>query len=60
MWWGYSPSFDIREEVEKYNILCSEPCSINILLVGCSDMRHVLHTVASSYKYEPRRLNFSM
>ncbi|XP_046858961.1 dynein axonemal assembly factor 3-like isoform X2 [Xenia sp. Carnegie-2017] len=40
-WWGFSPALDLREE-----------CHLNILLVGCGDCRHVLKTLAKTYKWK--------
>ncbi|XP_028129878.1 dynein axonemal assembly factor 3 homolog [Diabrotica virgifera virgifera] len=56
MFWGTTPALDILEEYEllKHNI----PETINILIVGGADCRHVLKTEACKYKHKNVKINF--
>ncbi|KAH9519196.1 Dynein assembly factor 3, axonemal [Bulinus truncatus] len=60
-WWGFSPALDLQETgfQEMCNKLsCAAPDELNILLVGAGDCRHILKTVARSYRHSKRKLNF--
>lgn len=55
--WGFSPSFDIQDEIEQCDAIKDLP-TINVLMIGVGDMRHVLRTIAQSHRHESnRRLN---
>ncbi|XP_064603261.1 dynein axonemal assembly factor 3-like [Liolophura sinensis] len=60
-WWGFSPALDLQENnihskcVSLYFFFSDELC---ILLVGSGDSRHILKTVAQSYRHGDRRLHF--
>jgi len=47
-WWGFSPSMDFSQYKTNEK-------ELNILLVGSSDIRHILHTVS---KLKVERVNF--
>lgn len=60
MWWGYSPALDLRHEWEwcKYKDFDS-PKELNMLLIGSADGRHILKTLAQTYRHENKqRINF--
>lgn len=48
MWWGYSAPLDLRCEIEEKE---GTPKSIEVLIIGASDARHIIKTLASSYKH---------
>jgi len=53
MWWGYSPALDLRDEWERYNNKKYEIMKeLNILLIGAADGRHVMKTLAQTYRHE--------
>lgn len=56
MLWGFSESLDFYEEYTKID---NEPSKseLNILLFGSSDPRHIVKTLAKSYKHDTK-LNF--
>jgi dynein assembly factor 3 len=60
MWWGYSPALDLRKELEKCKYKNSDTLKeLNILLVGAADGRHILKTLAQSYRQKNKqRINF--
>lgn len=49
-WWGFSPSLDLTEYSRSKN-----KSEVNILLVGASDIRHILHTLS---KTSAEKVNF--
>ncbi|KAL0591490.1 hypothetical protein ABG067_001088 [Albugo candida] len=56
--WGFSPSFDplqLRKGKSNPTGRAAEASCINILLVGPSDIRHVLHTIANKRHTAPNR-----
>lgn len=55
MHWAFSEALDFQEEFEKIRDKCKEPTSeMNILLLGCSDPRHIIKTLAKSYKHQTK------
>ncbi|ERL86788.1 dynein axonemal assembly factor 3 homolog [Dendroctonus ponderosae] len=58
MFWGLTPAVDL---CQMY-LDCSAqlPAELNILLVGATDCRHVLQTVARRYRHQPLQLNFHL
>jgi dynein assembly factor 3 len=60
MWWGYSPALDLRHEWEQCECNNSENLKeLNVLLVGAADGRHILKTLAQTYRHENKqRTNF--
>lgn len=55
MHWGFSEAVDFHEEFEKIRDTCKEPISeMNILLLGCSDPRHIIKTLAKSFKHQTK------
>ncbi|XP_026671842.1 dynein assembly factor 3, axonemal isoform X2 [Ceratina calcarata] len=59
MWWGYSPALDIQFEINKYEVNSSDE-SLDVLLVGAGDARHVLKTIASSYLHRDRIILYNI
>ncbi|XP_055317736.1 dynein axonemal assembly factor 3 homolog [Sitodiplosis mosellana] len=52
MLWGFSEALDFYEEYTKNVTIDTEPPSqLNILLFGSSDPRHIIKTLAKSYKH---------
>ena len=52
MWWGFSPPLDLQEEV-------NDDCNtLEFLIVGEADARHIVKTISSSYKHPERKLKF--
>lgn len=45
MLWGLSPALDIIAEVKKIKEIASDS-ELNVLLIGSSDARHILKTMA--------------
>jgi dynein assembly factor 3 len=60
MWWGYSPALDLRHEWEQCKQKHSENLKeLNILLIGAADGRHILKTLAQTYRHENKQhINF--
>lgn len=53
MFWGFSESLDLFAEFQsQVKNVVNEPSEINILLFGSGDPRHILKTVAKSYKHK--------
>lgn len=48
MWWGYSAPLDLRCEIEEKEETSK---SLEVLIIGASDARHIIKTLASSYKH---------
>lgn len=59
MWWGYSPALDIQFEVNKSEINYLGKC-LEVLIVGGSDARHIMKTLASSYLYRDRIITYNV
>lgn len=63
-WWGFTPALDLQDKdtISALNNLKLDkdegPDTLNILLVGAGDLRHVLQTVARSYRHRKRKLHF--
>ncbi|XP_037926509.1 dynein assembly factor 3, axonemal homolog [Hermetia illucens] len=55
MFWGFSESLDLYEEYTKTNQ--DETSEMNILLFGSGDPRHIIHTLAKSYRHNTK-INF--
>ena len=52
MLWGYSPAQDVVGLLMETNSDLVETSErINVLLVGCSDPRHILMTIAKYYTH---------
>jgi dynein assembly factor 3 len=60
MWWGFSPALDLQHEWELYKRKNRENMKeLNILLIGAADGRHVLKTLAQTYRHENNlQINF--
>ena len=60
MWWGYSPALDLQDVWERYNSKKYEIVKeLNILLIGAADGRHVMKTLAQTYRHENNlKINF--
>ncbi|CAH1985557.1 unnamed protein product [Acanthoscelides obtectus] len=56
MFWGLTPALDLLKEYELINE--ETPEEMNILIIGGSDCRHVLQTIAKKYRHKPVKLNF--
>ena len=56
-WWGFSPALDLQNEYKKLGDEANSTDPINILLVGCGDCRHILKTLAKTYKWEKTQIN---
>lgn len=59
MWWGYSPALDIQFEVNKSEADCLGK-RLEVLIVGAGDARHIVKTLASSYLYDDRGVNYNV
>ncbi|XP_059476374.1 dynein axonemal assembly factor 3 [Neocloeon triangulifer] len=55
MMWGFSPSFDIQDELDNCPPSIQKAATVNVLLVGVGDLRHVLRTIAQSYRHRSNR-----
>nr|XP_022902465.1 dynein assembly factor 3, axonemal homolog [Onthophagus taurus] len=55
MLWGLTPALDLAGELNRHVHLNDE---VNILLVGSSDCRHILKTLAKRYTRKHIKLNF--
>lgn len=55
MFWGLTPALDLLNELQENG---NKKDEVNILIVGGTDCRHVLQTVARRYRYEKRKINF--
>lgn len=49
-WWGFTPALDLSPHCDRD--------SVQILLVGCGDLRHVMMTLASSCKKNHKNIHF--
>lgn len=64
MWWGYSKPLDLRSEIvekdtDEMTKENDDETPLEFLIVGSCDARHIVKTLASSYKYSiKRRINF--
>ncbi|XP_020708141.2 dynein axonemal assembly factor 3 [Athalia rosae] len=57
MWWGYSQPLDLRKELKEIKDT-DFSIPIEILIIGSGDARHIVKTLASSYKHMRRPINF--
>ncbi|XP_072178400.1 dynein axonemal assembly factor 3-like [Diadema setosum] len=62
-WWGFSPAFDFQdkdviEKVKDLKVDSSNGGSLQILVVGSGDIRHVLTTVARAWRHRRKLLKF--
>lgn len=53
MFWGLTPSLDLQSIYTSKN-----EETLNFLIVGGSDCRHILKTIARKYRYQKVQLNF--
>ncbi|XP_030767444.1 dynein assembly factor 3, axonemal homolog [Sitophilus oryzae] len=56
MFWGLTPALDLTEEYTKKNQ--TYPEVLNILIIGSTDCRHVLKTIARKYRHQKVNINF--
>ncbi|XP_067140646.1 dynein axonemal assembly factor 3 isoform X2 [Centruroides vittatus] len=54
-WWGFSPALDFQEicEIQKLN-----KDTLNILIVGAGDPRHVLKSISQCHRRKKKNLQF--
>ncbi|XP_069132201.1 dynein axonemal assembly factor 3-like isoform X2 [Argopecten irradians] len=63
-WWGFSPALDLQDTdlisaLKELRLDKDDgPEELRILLVGSGDMRHLLTTMARSYRHRKRKLHF--
>lgn len=62
-WWGFSPAIDLQNPdlitaLTGLNIDEKDDEEMRILLVGAGDLRHVLTTLARSYRYRKKKFHF--
>lgn len=62
-WWGFSPAIDLQDEdailaLKKMKLTETDQHELNILLIGAGDIRHVLMTIARTYRHRKRKLHF--
>ncbi|XP_053385184.1 LOW QUALITY PROTEIN: dynein axonemal assembly factor 3-like [Mercenaria mercenaria] len=62
-WWGFSPAIDLLDEdhiraMKEMNMEDTKTRELNVLLIGAGDLRHVMMTVAKSYRHRKKKLNF--
>jgi dynein assembly factor 3 len=60
-WWGFTPALDLLLSCEQSGAntsTCELPGEVNILLIGAGDCRHILKTIAHSYRHSCRKINF--
>ncbi|XP_076115197.1 dynein axonemal assembly factor 3-like [Mytilus galloprovincialis] len=63
-WWGFTPALDLQDTdtISALNNLKLDTDegkdTLNILLIGAGDIRHVLQTIARSYRHKKRKLHF--
>lgn len=57
MFWGLTPALDLLKE---YKCVTNQelPEEVNILIVGSSDCRHILLTLANRFQHKKVRINF--
>ena len=52
MFWGLTPALDLLEEYKNIANKETLPHELNILLVGSTDCRHILKTLAKRYQHQ--------
>ncbi|KAK7099397.1 dynein axonemal assembly factor 3-like [Littorina saxatilis] len=61
-WWGFSPAVDLQEtgiaELMKKLDFYKSPDTVQILVIGAGDLRHVLTTIARRHRHTKRKLHF--
>ncbi|XP_060072383.1 dynein axonemal assembly factor 3-like isoform X1 [Ylistrum balloti] len=62
-WWGFSPALDLQDTdflsaLKGLRLDKDDGPELRILLVGAGDMRHLLTTMARSYRHRKRKLHF--
>ncbi|XP_060576533.1 dynein axonemal assembly factor 3-like [Ruditapes philippinarum] len=62
-WWGFSPALDLQDgdhmkAMKDLSLSDAKENELNILLIGAGDLRHVLMTIAKSYRHTRKKLNF--
>lgn len=61
-WWGFSPALDLQEacvaELMKTLDINSSPDTLNVLVIGAGDLRHVLTTIARRKRHPKKKLHF--
>lgn len=55
MFWGFTPCLDLLSQYEEK--LTQLPEELNILIVGGSDARHILQTLAKRYRHKKVNIN---
>lgn len=54
--WGYSPPLDLRHEWERCKYKESDSLKeLNVLLIGSADGRHILKTLAQTYRHQNKQ-----
>lgn len=56
MWWGYSQPIDLQNEITQRGNEVSD--NFEVLIVGASDARHIVKTLASSYIHPNRTITY--
>lgn len=56
MWWGYSESLDLQNEIAQKDDQVSN--NFEVLIVGASDARHIIKTLALSYIHPDRVITY--
>lgn len=56
MWWGYSESLDLQNEISQRDDQISS--NLEILIVGAGDVRHIVKTLASSCMHSDRIITY--
>jgi dynein assembly factor 3 len=57
-WWGLTPADDVLPGSSDEDELIPEGSSINVLLIGSGDLRHILRTLTIKHHREKRPLHF--
>nr|XP_039254503.1 dynein assembly factor 3, axonemal-like [Styela clava] len=65
-WWGFTSSLDLQAEVDENNhgmemskgASKNEHESLNILIVGAGDCRHIIKTIAQRKRHKHRKIHF--
>lgn len=56
MFWGISPALDLQEEYLNHGDISAY--ELNFLVIGGSDARHLIKTLAQAYRHSRRYMNF--
>ncbi|XP_013396625.1 dynein assembly factor 3, axonemal [Lingula anatina] len=62
-WWGFSPVLDLQDKdlcshLQNVQLGDGELPELNILMVGAGDCRHILKTLAHTYRWPRQKINF--